>query len=67
MQTKKELVLKEVENMPDVLVDEILDFILFLKTKSSKEIAETLIISESSLSKDWLKPEEEEAWQTYER
>jgi hypothetical protein len=63
MQTKKELVLKEVENMPDVLVDEILDFILFLKTKSSKEIAETLIISESSLSKDWLKPEEEEAWQ----
>ena len=62
MQMKKELVLKEVENMPDILVDEILDFILFLKIKSSKEIAETLIISESSLSKDWLKPEEEEAW-----
>lgn len=62
MLAKKEIVIKEIEDMPENLIDEILDFILFLKIKSSKDILEILNMSESSLAKDWLKPEEEEAW-----
>lgn len=63
MLAKKEIVLKEIENMPDVFIDEILDFIQFLKIKSYLEINETLNLSESALAKDWLRHEEDEAWQ----
>ncbi len=61
--TKKELILREIEHVPDDLFDEILDFIRFLKIKSRKESMETAIASESSLKKEWLRPEEDEAWQ----
>ena len=61
--SKKELLLKEIEQVPEPFLDEILDFIRFLKTKKIKESMHITIASESSLAKDWLKPEEEEAWQ----
>ena len=60
---KKELILREMEQIPEPLLNEILDFIHFLKTKSLKEKLETAIASESSLRKDWLKEEEDKAWQ----
>lgn len=60
--TKRELILREMEKVPDNLFEEILDFIHFLKTKSLKEKLETAIASESSLKKDWLRPEEDAAW-----
>jgi len=63
MQAGKELILKEIEDMPDALIEEVLDFVQFLKMKLSREKLETPILSESSLKKDWLKTEEEEAWQ----
>jgi len=63
MNAKKDLLLKEIENMPDVFIEEILDYVQFLKMKLSKEKLGILILSESSLSKDWLKAEEDEAWQ----
>ncbi|OGP87981.1 MAG: DUF2281 domain-containing protein, partial [Deltaproteobacteria bacterium RBG_16_48_10] len=44
-------------------LDEVLDFVQFLKTKTVKERLSTAIASESSLKKDWMKPEEDEAWQ----
>ena len=44
-------------------MDEVLDFICFLKTKIIKEKQEITIVSESSLEKDWQKSEEDEAWQ----
>lgn len=59
---KKELIFREIEQVPDSLVEEILDFIRFLKTKSQKEKPGTAIASESSLKKDWLRPEEDKAW-----
>lgn len=61
--SKKELLLSEIERVPESFVDEVLDFIRYLKTKTIKEGMETLITSESSLAKDWLKPEEDQAWQ----
>ncbi|MEX2753564.1 MAG: DUF2281 domain-containing protein [Candidatus Freyarchaeota archaeon] len=60
---RKEIILKEIEQMPEALLKEILDFIRFLKTKEVKERFEFTILSESSLKKDWLRPAEDEAWQ----
>ncbi len=59
---KKELILDEIEQVPDPLLEEILDFIRFLKTKVIEDRMETAVASESTLKKDWLKPEEDEAW-----
>ena len=63
MEARKELVLREIEDLPDVLLEEVLDYVQFLKMKLSREKLETLILSESSLEKDWLRTEEEKAWQ----
>ena len=58
----KETVLKEIESVPEQYLVEILDFIRFLETKALGEGVETAIASESSLGKDWLRREEDEAW-----
>jgi hypothetical protein len=61
--SKKELLLSEIEQVPEPLLDEVLDFVHFLKAKIIKERLDTAIASESSLKKDWLRPEEDKAWQ----
>ena len=58
----KELILKKIERIPEQYLTEILDFVRFLETKALEEKMETAIASESSLKKDWLRAEEEEAW-----
>lgn len=60
----KELLQREIAEVPEPLLDEVLDFLQFLKTKIVKERMDTAIASESALKKDWLKPEEDEAWQS---
>ena len=60
---KKELLLNEIEQVPEPFLDEVLDFVHFLKTKIVRERLDTAIASESSLKKDWMKPAEDEAWQ----
>ncbi len=59
----KELLLKEIERVPEERLVELLDFTLFLEAKALQEGVETAIASETSLMKDWLRPEEDEAWQ----
>ena len=59
----RETVLKEIESVPKQYLGEILDFIRYLETKALDETIETAIASESSLAKDWLIREENEAWQ----
>lgn len=59
---RKELILKEIEQIPEPLFEEVLDFIHFVKTKIVKEKLGLTITSESSLKKDWLTPEEDRAW-----
>jgi len=60
---KKEVLISEIEKVPEPFLDEVLDFVQFLKSKIIKERLDITIASESSLNKDWLKPEEDEAWQ----
>ncbi|MDO8444591.1 MAG: DUF2281 domain-containing protein [Deltaproteobacteria bacterium] len=60
---KREALIHEIEQVPEPFLEEVMDFIHFLKSKIIKEWIDTTIASESSLEKDWLKPEEDEAWQ----
>ncbi|MDZ7964784.1 MAG: DUF2281 domain-containing protein [Nostoc sp. DedSLP03] len=60
----KEQITQELEKLPEPLLQEILDFVQFLQAKYQKEkTLEISIMSESSLQKDWLRPEEDSAWQ----
>ncbi len=60
--SNKELIIKEIEHLPDYLTGDLLNYIQHLKEKSKKEKLNLALISESALQKDWLKPEEEAAW-----
>ena len=59
----KQTLIREIEQIPDHLVEEVLDFVQFLNEKHLKEKRETAILSEVVLAQDWLTPEEEVAWQ----
>lgn len=58
----KDLILQEIDQIPEFLLDEVLDFLQFLKTKYTQEKLEVSTLSETALAKDWLSPEEEDAW-----
>jgi hypothetical protein len=60
----KEQLLKEIEKTSDSTLKEVLDFLLFIKSRElQQEQLEISLLSEASLAKDWLTPEEDEAWQ----
>jgi hypothetical protein len=61
--TKRESLLKELDRIPDSVLDEVTDFIRFLQARVARDGRATAVASESSLKKDWLRPEEDEAWQ----
>ena len=59
----KETLHKEIDTLPEEFTEEVYDFLTFLKRKRVKAIMETTLLSESSLKKDWLCAEEDDAWQ----
>lgn len=61
--TKREKAVKELEQVPDVFLDEAVEFIRYLKGRAVTEQIGTYIASEPSLKKDWLRPEEDAAWE----
>ena len=61
--TRRESLLDELSRLPDSCIDEIADFADFLQARVAREALNTLVVSESALKKDWLSPEEDEAWQ----
>ena len=58
----REVLLEELRDCPDPLLDEVVDFVRFLKSKTVNYQLETALLSESVLQKDWLRPEEDQAW-----
>lgn len=62
MNTKEQLI-NEIEETPERLLSEVLDFVHFLKAKTLRKKLDTAVLSESSLGKDWLNPAEDKAWQ----
>ena len=58
----KDLLLAEIQGVPEPLLAQVIDFVRFLKAQKAQELLETALISEMTLQKDWLRPEEDEAW-----
>ena len=58
-----EIILREIEHVPEEVLEEVLDFIKFLKQRKNLDKYEITAASESALKKDWLRPEEDKAWQ----
>lgn len=54
---RKQLIAKEIAQVPEPLLEEVLDFVRFLKSKCAQVKLETGLLSESALKKDWLTPE----------
>jgi hypothetical protein len=59
---KKEQLIAEIDALPEPLVQEVLDFVEFLRAKLVGDSTDLAVASESSLKKDWLGPEEAAAW-----
>jgi hypothetical protein len=60
----KQLLLNEIEMIPESTLKEVLDFLLFIKARESQqEQLEISLLSEPLLAEDWLTPEEDAAWQ----
>ena len=58
---KKEIIVQELESVPEKDFDTLLGFIHSLKSRNAEDAAPALL-AESSLMKDWLSSEEEAAW-----
>ncbi len=59
----KDLILKEIDKVPEQHLSEVLDFIRsFDEGMALKDNLGSAIASETSLKKDWLRPEEDRAW-----
>lgn len=54
-------VVTELDGMSEPLVAEVLDFCLFLKARHGRA-SEEAILTEPMLTREWLTPEEDEAW-----
>ena len=57
-----ELIEKEVTRLPASLQREVYDFACFLRIKREDESFNGLLLSETSLAREWNTPEEDTAW-----
>jgi hypothetical protein len=62
MTRDREMLLREMEDLPGALLEEVADFVRFLKEKAVRERTESALLTESVLRRDWLRPEEDVAW-----
>ena len=67
--TNRAILLKEIETLPASCLSEVVDFVAWIKHRStlrphSLQIPETMLLSNAVLAKDWDTPEEDEAWAT---
>ena len=60
----KQKVQQYLERLPDKYLNEVIEYLRFLEFKNKNKIPDTSssFLSEQSLGKDWLTPEEDEAW-----
>jgi hypothetical protein len=57
----RELIVKELELLHEGDLDRLLDYVRSLREAHTKT-AVSVLAAESALTKDWLTPEEDEAW-----
>jgi hypothetical protein len=58
----RQLIDTELEAMPEPLQREVYDFARFLRFKLAEDSFNGLLLSESSLARDWNTPEEDAVW-----
>lgn len=65
MPEHKDKIQKRLDKLPDDCASELLQFIQFLEYKvhNGKADRSSVLLSESSLAKEWLTPEEDEVWE----
>ncbi|MDR2733771.1 MAG: DUF2281 domain-containing protein [Spirochaetota bacterium] len=51
--TNRALLLQEVETLPANCVDEVVDFVQWIKHRRRTQIPETMLMSEAARAKDW--------------
>ena len=59
--SKRELIARELEQIPEQDLDKLLAFLRLLR-EANAETALPMLAAESSLARDWLTPEEDAAW-----
>ena len=62
--TNKQVLIREIETLPPHIIDEVYDYVNFLKEwkMKTKKVSDITLASEKSLAKDWLRQEEDSAW-----
>ena len=61
--TSKQDLIREIETLPFDLLDNVYSYISLLKKRNHQiKPSDITLASEKSLAKDWLLPEEDEAW-----
>ena len=60
--TNRAVLQKEIETLPTAILDDVINFVAWIKQRKLSQIPETMLLSEAVLSKDWDTPEEDEAW-----
>ena len=58
----RELIEREIANLPEDLQRKVYDFAIRLKTRVAEEPFDGAALSESALARDWNLPEEDAAW-----
>jgi hypothetical protein len=59
--SKRELIARELDRLPEPDLDKLLAFLRLLKEAHADVVVPTLA-AEAALAKDWLTPEEDAAW-----
>ena len=60
--TNRAVLIQEIETLPVACLGEVIDFVTWIKQRKLSQIPETMLLSETALSKYWDTPEEDEAW-----
>jgi len=59
----------KISALPEPMQQEVFDFIEFIQTKVARQALqskyESALLSEQALATDWNRPEEDEAWSSY--
>ncbi len=61
----KKKIQEYLEQLPDKYINEIPEYLHFLEFKNRNESGDvnSMLLSENSLAKEWLTPEEDKAWE----
>jgi hypothetical protein len=61
--TAKEAIVQAVEDLPEECLDDLAQYVEVLRRRAALRTVPTALASEGVLAKDWLRPEEDGAWQ----